>query len=145
MMNLICKENEGKKIIVSTEEFNEWLKENDIEWTVIVDYHGGFAMNIENGSDKHESFEFVMYKKFDIDLKEFRYAKIDGETYPSRVELKFEFYKHNDVYFELLNDTTAENRKYAERVRTEYKAENINSVEASHLLFRRDISPAYWL
>lgn len=144
MMNLICKENEGKKLVVPTTEFNEWLKENGIEWTVVEDY-SGFAMNIENGSDKHEPFSFVMYKKFDIDLKEFRFARINGEVFPSNIELEFEYYSHKDVYFDLLNDECAVVGEYAERVRTEYKAENINSVEASYLLLRRDISPAHWL
>lgn len=144
MMNLICKENEGKNIVVSTEEFNMWLKENNIEWEVTEDY-SGCAMHIKNCSDTHEPFSFVMYKKFDIDLKKFDYAELDGKFLPSKIEIEFEYYSHKDVYFDLLNDKCEVDGEYAEKVRTEYREGNMNSVEASHLLLRKGIEPAYWL
>lgn len=144
MMNLICKENEGKSITVLTDDFNDWLKENEIGWEVVKDY-SGCAMCIENGTDTHEPFSFVMYKKFDIYLKKFDYAEIDGERFPSKIELEFEYYKHNDIYFELLNDETIDNNKYAKNVREEYMNRNIDSVEASYLLLSKEIEPAYWL
>lgn len=145
MMNLICKENEGKCITVSTKEFNEWLKENKIEWIVQEDCSNECAMYIKNYSDIHEPFSFVMYKKFDIDLKKFEYAEINGKTITSKIEFCFEYYNHNEVYVALLNDDTTEGNEYAEKVKTEYRTNKINSVEASYLLLRKDIEPAYWL
>lgn len=66
-MNLICKENENKIMEISTDEFNKWLKENNVGWEIEkVDMDIGISKIDHN--NPHEPFSFTMFKKFDIDI-----------------------------------------------------------------------------
>lgn len=136
-MILICKENENKMLTVSTEEFNNWLKENNIEW--IVKENGKCAMDIVNCSNKHEPFDFVLFKKFDIELLHFEYFKDEGKRKTNLLEFKFTYYKHGYEYNNLLNNMITDNDKYIQMVRDNLRQNNISSIEASYLIERKGL------
>lgn len=131
-MNLICKENENKVMEIPTDEFNQWLRENNIGWEVEkVDMNIGISMI--NYDNPHEPFSFTMFKKYDIEIIQCVYKKNGGKTYQDIIVFQYEPYKHGRMYYELLNCNKKDKLEYRQRVRYEESQGNINSKEGSYL------------
>ena len=140
MNNIICKENENKVMIVLTSDFNNMLKENGIEWEVVENNHMlPCQIYMKNYSDKHESFEYVMFKQFDIELKTFQYKKVDGNVVSSKIEFEFEVCKHSNSYSRLLKSELEDASEYVTQVKRLLKDKIITQNEAVYLMEVKDL------
>lgn len=132
-MNLICQANENKIMEIPTDEFNKWLKENNVGWEIEKVYEDIGISKINYGNP-HEPFSFTMFKKYDIDIIQCLYKKSGGKTYPDIIVFQYEPYKHGCMYNELLNCDKEDKSEYKKRVLHEEHQGNINSEEACYLL-----------
>jgi hypothetical protein len=139
MNSIICKENENKEFTVSTSEFNVMLKENGVEWEVMENNYTDYAMYTKNYSDKHESFNYTMFKKFDIELETFEYKRIDDKIVSSKINLQFEFCKHSNSYNQLLESDVDDVTDYINEVKRLLKNQVISSHEACYLMESKDL------
>lgn len=140
MNNIICKENENKVVTVLTSDFNNMLKENGIEWEVVENNHmPPCQIYTKNNSDKHEPFEYVMFKQFDIELKTFQYKKVDGNVVSSKVELEFEFCKHSNSYNNLIESDLEDISEYVTQVKRLLRDKIITQNEAVYLMEVKDL------
>lgn len=140
MNNIICKENENKVITVLTSDFNNMLKENGIEWEVVENnYMPPCQIYTKNNSDKHEPFEYVMFKQFDIELKTFQYKKVDRDVISSKIEIEFEFCKHNKSYNNLVESELEDINEYVTQVKRLLRDKMITQNEAVYLMEIKDL------
>ena len=140
MNNIICKENENKVIEILTSDFNAMLKENGIEWEVVENNHmTPCQIYTKNNSDKHEPFEYVMFKQFDVELKTFQYKKVDGNVVSSKVELEFEFCEHSNSYNKLIESDVEDVSEYVAQVKRLLRDKIITQNEAVYLMEVKDL------
>lgn len=140
MNKIICKENENKVMEILTSDFNAMLKENGIEWEVVENNHmPPCQIYTKNNSDKHEPFEYVMFKQFDIELKTFQYKKIDGNVVSSKVELEFEFYEHSNSYNKLIESDVEDVSEYVAQIKRLLRDKIITQNEAAYLMEVKDL------
>lgn len=140
MNNIICKENENKVMTVLTSDFNNMLKENGIEWEVVENNHmPPCQIYTKNNSDKHEPFEYVMFKQFDIKLKTFQYKKVDGNVVSSKVEFEFEFCEHSNSYNNLIESDVEDVSEYVTQVKRLLRDKIITQNEAVYLMEVKDL------
>ena len=139
MNNIICKENENKVMEILTSDFNEMLKENGVEWEVVENNYTDYAMYTKNYSDKHESFNYAMFKKFDIEFETFEYKRIDDKIVSSKINLQFEFCKHSNSYNQLLESDVDDVIEYINEVKRLLKNQIISSHEACYLMESKDL------
>ena len=140
MNNIICKENENKVMEILTSDFNAMLKENGIEWEVVENNHiPPCQIYTKNNSNKHEPFEYVMFKQFDIELKTFQYKKVDGNVVSSKIELKFEFCEHSNSYNKLIESDVEDVSEYVAQVKRLLRDKIITQNEAVYLMEVKDL------
>ncbi len=140
MKNIICKENENKVMEILTSDFNAMLKENGIEWEVVENsYMPPCQIYTKNNSDKHEPFEYVMFKQFDIELKTLQYKKVDGNVMSSKIELEFEFYEHSNSYNKLINSDMEDVGEYVSQIKRLLRDKTITQNEAVYLMEIKDL------
>lgn len=139
MNNIICKENENKVMEILTSDFNAMLKENGVEWEVVENNYTDYAMYTKNYSDKHESFNYAMFKKFDIELETFEYKRIDDKIVSSKINLQFEFCKHSNSYNQLSESDIDDVTEYINEVKRLLKNQIISSHEACYLMENKDL------
>ena len=140
MNNIICKENENKAMEILTSDFNAMLKENGIEWEVVENsYMPLCQIYTKNNSDKHEPFEYVMFKQFDIELKTFKYKRVDGNVMSSKIELEFEFYKHSNSYSKMVESELEDVSEYISQIKRLLRDKTITQNEAVYLMEIKDL------
>lgn len=139
MNNIICKENENKVMEILTSDFNAMLKENGVEWEVVENNYTDYAMYTKNYSDKHESFNYAMFKKFDIEFETFEYKRIDDKIVSSKINFQFEFCKHSNSYNQLLESDVDDVIEYINEVKRLLKNQIISSHEACYLMENKDL------
>lgn len=140
MNNIICKENENKVMEILTSDFNAMLKENGVEWEVVENNHmPPCQIYTKNNSDKHEPFEYVMFKQFDVELKTFQYKKVDGNVVSSKVEFEFEFCKHSDLYNKLIDSEIEDVSEYISQIKNLLSNKTITQNEMIYLMEVKDL------
>lgn len=80
-----------------------------------------------------------MFKQFDIELKTFKYKRVDGNVMSSKIEFEFEFCEHSDLYNKLIDSEIEDVGEYISQIKKLLSNKIITQNEMIYLMETKDL------